>query len=150
MKTFVITASKNYLAKHPRKGQPTGFKKKILEQVKIHTFRGNYKYWQNIVRQVNAGEAVLSLREWSGLPYKSKQQEIVKFTKLGIQKVKFRKNKGGNKVSIRFDAQKKSSITILNPVSVAKNDGFDQVNDFINWFPAKFDGCVLHFTDFRY
>jgi len=33
---------------------------------------------------------------------------------------------------------------------LAKNDGFNSVEDFWNWFTEDFKGQIIHFTDFRY
>lgn len=33
---------------------------------------------------------------------------------------------------------------------LAKNDGFESVDDFWNWFKEDFKGQIIHFTDFRY
>jgi hypothetical protein len=34
--------------------------------------------------------------------------------------------------------------------TLAKNDGFDSVDDFFNWFDNDFEGQIVHWTDFRY
>jgi hypothetical protein len=42
---------------------------------------------------------------------------------------------------------------VLSPGQVlllAKNDGFDSVDDFYAWFNKDFIGKILHFTDLRY
>ena len=33
---------------------------------------------------------------------------------------------------------------------LAKNDGFDSLGDFLQWFNKDFTGKILHWTDFRY
>jgi len=33
---------------------------------------------------------------------------------------------------------------------LAKNDGFDSVEDFFQWFSRDFKGEIIHWTDFRY
>jgi len=33
---------------------------------------------------------------------------------------------------------------------LAKNDGFDSVEDFFKWFSSDFQGKIIHWTDFRY
>ena len=77
MKTFVITVSRQFPSKHIRKGEETNFVKKILNNytckvdefgTKIRTCRSNYEYWKRIVDEVNAGNAILSVRYWSGKP----------------------------------------------------------------------------------
>lgn len=33
---------------------------------------------------------------------------------------------------------------------LAKNDGFDSVDDFFEWFDKDFEGKIIHWTDFKY
>lgn len=33
---------------------------------------------------------------------------------------------------------------------LAKNDGFDSVEDFFKWFKGDFHGVLIHWTDFKY
>jgi hypothetical protein len=33
---------------------------------------------------------------------------------------------------------------------LAKNDGFDSVDDFFEWFNTDFEGKIIHWTDFKY
>lgn len=119
---------------HPNAGEPTNFKELYLSGVKIHTIRAG-EYWRKVVEEVNAGRAILSVREWSGKPYASKQVEIGKHEKLGWQPLE---------------------MCSKSPIShtMAKNDGL-KIFDFINWFglwgtSKKFKGGIIHFTDFRY
>lgn len=34
--------------------------------------------------------------------------------------------------------------------TLAKNDGFSSVEDFLEWFRSGFDGYILHWTDLKY
>lgn len=134
---------------HPREGEPTDFKQKIIDTFshnkpakKIHTIRGNYPYWKKRIDEVNEDEAVLSLRNWTGKPYRSKQHEFMSLEKAGYQ---------------RFQMTTKGHIIIGGVSSfklqeVAGNDGL-LTNDFMDWFePHKspFEGIIIHFTEFRY
>jgi len=140
-KTFVITVSKSFMKGHPEAGGLTYFKVAILTGEKIHTIRGNYPYWKRIVDRVNDGSAFLSIREWSEKPYRSKQVEITSLMKLGIQKVWRR---GGV-----FWIDGNPILSSRQEGKLAHNDGLSP-DDFRNWFPEEFEGCVIHFTDFRY
>lgn len=141
-KTYVLMLSKNFFGKHPRKGQPTDFKRKIFTNEKKHTIRGNYGYWSGVAREVNAKRAVLSVRQWEGMPYRSKQVEVFQFSKLGCQHIEIDENG-----VIAIDGFYTEVPTEL----IAKNDGLSW-EDFRNWFPLdkKFDGAILHFTELRY
>lgn len=176
--------SRHFMATHPCAGQPTHFKEKILhgqnanpgvivitnrrdvhasdisDGGKIHTIRSNYDHWKAIADKVNAGEAILSLRQWTGSPYNrkrdgSKQVEILQLTKMGVQRVSL--HNGG--IVFKEDDRYRS-FTWVQKKEVATNDGLS-FEDFWNWFcpplknPAKgrvlnFEGCVIHFTEFKY
>lgn len=152
MKTYVITVSKNFLLGHPRAGEPTFFKEKVLGGEKIHTIRANIKYWSNIVDRVNAGNAILSIREWEAEPYKSKQVEILQLTKIGKQFVYL------NGDVFIYDTPEFHNLAFRRSYEeVAKNDGLT-VDDFLSWFEmdkliknkTPFKGIIIHFTDFKY
>lgn len=163
---------------HPKAGMPTNFAPKILSVCgadvpyqaagqnlildtkayyadycftqgfgpKRHTIRLNYELWKKRADKINAGEAVLSLRQWSGEPYKSKQVEFMQLEKIGIQYCEVWSiplSGGVVAKAVRVDDR----ITGID--SVAKNDGLS-VDDFCKWFKKDMQGCVIHFTDFRY
>ena len=110
MKTYYLTLSQTFPAKHPRKGEPTWFKEKVMDAIcvahgidrrpkgiiyglhgyKLHTIRANYELWKKRFEEIERGEACLSVRQWSGKPYRSKMIEICRLTKddgIGIQKL---------------------------------------------------------------
>lgn len=138
--TYVLMISKTFPGYHPRKGEPTNFKEKILEGEKIHTIRQNYALWEKRVKKINEGKAVLSLREWEDKPRKSKQVEILQITRIGLQKIMF---KSGLYVDDRENVYRVEYLS--------KKDGLT-IEDFNKWF----NGCpedlmaIIHFTDFRY
>lgn len=87
---------------------------------------------------------MLSLRYWSGKPYKSKQVEFKKFFKtdgIGLQKAE------------RMDNALYATIDnkIVDWGDIAKNDGLSFL-DFCDWFskPISQPMAVIHFTNFRY
>ena len=162
MKTYVITLSRNFPAKHPRKGEPTNFDTQLLNAVlsahnmsigfpqvgmKLHTIRGNYELWSKRFEQIEAGNAVLSIRCWTGKPYNSKQIEICKLTRedgIGLQMLEF--YNGCLQQPIL------SSGMTIRAESLAKNDGLS----FESW-KYWFKSCdlskplaIIHFTKFRY
>jgi hypothetical protein len=149
MKTFPLMISKNFMTHHPRKGEPTLFKEKIFSGDKIHTIRANFAYWERIIKQVQAGKGVLSLRQWSGKPYYSTPVEFIELTKdhgIGIQPFGML-----NEVISINNSYDLSYIGGKYDV-IAKNDGLSRI-DFDNWFrPNKndFQGGIIQFTDFRY
>lgn len=148
LKTYILLVSKNFLKGHPREGQPTYFKEKILEGEKIHTCRANEDYWATICEQVNQGKAILSLRQWTGRPYASKQEEFMQLNSCGFQP--FDIDECGVMAIDRFYVDPD-----FDEEQLAKNDGLSY-NDFIHWFNLhkspvpKFEGGIIHFTNFRY
>jgi hypothetical protein len=145
LKTFVLTVSKTFMKGHPRCGEATGFKDAVLQGKKIHTIRAG-EYWRKVIDMVNAGKAILSVREWSGKPYASKQVEICQYTKLGLQEFEFKWGIGCIEPFVDNNI-----INVDDFCDLAENDGL-QKHDFLSWFkyPKPFKGLIIHFTDFRY
>jgi hypothetical protein len=155
-KKIVITVSRNFFKGHPRAGEETGFKDALVNglgikrpdytgYLKLHTIRAG-EYWKKVVEKVNAGTHVLCLRQWSGLPYKSKQVEFMQIEKLGYQEFEFKYN--GDCMTPYIDGCPISPDKLHD---VAENDGL-KYDDFLAWFkyPKPFKGLILHFTDLRY
>lgn len=182
MKTYVITLSQHFPATHSRKGQPTFFKQQLLNALnmgkkgsgqyavphsgsaddrlgrKLHTIRANYPLWKERFDQIARGEACLSIRQWTGKPYASKQVEIARLTiedGIGLQRIKY----GETQTSLRiyknwYVPQADGMLRMLNEREVANHDGLSE-QDWVEWFnnPA-YDKreyfAIIHFTKFRY
>lgn len=113
---------------------------------KIHTIRSNYQLWEKRIAEVERGEACLSIREWTGKPYRSKQIEIARLTKddgVGIQKLEFLDGKIG---------LPRIGIVYQRKTELASNDGLI-IWDWEDWF-KNYDltqlMAIIHFTKFRY
>jgi hypothetical protein len=111
---------------------------------KIHTIRANYEFWKRFDYQE------CSIRVWTGKPRRSPQREVFKRI-IHVQPIRLWHNKtlDGHKMPPEFYAT--NGTAIENSV-LAKNDGFESVDDFMNWFYNYKDGilAVLHFTNFWY
>lgn len=173
IKTYVLTVSRHFPATHKRKGEPTNFVEKILENdsieitipnqapeflnfyrhnytPKLHTIRSNYQLWAKRINEVQEGKAILSLRFWSGKPYNSKQVEFAVLDKdsgCGIQDLIFlNRNILDPIIAINSDCLE------LDINDLYENDGLS-FNDFKEWF-KKYDlskpMAIIHFTRFRY
>lgn len=166
MKTYVITLSQVFPTGHKRAGEPTKFRAafqsgqtcskckkrnpamctgECFSGLKIHTIRANYPLWLKRITEVQQGKAVLSVRQWTGKPYRSPQEEIAMLTSedgLGVQELKmidlFRPTTiNGNRVELP---------------DLAANDGLS-FNDWYDWFKSydlKQPMAIIHFTKFRY
>lgn len=143
MKTYVLTISKNFPLTHPRKGQPTEFIEKIVSGHKIHTIRENVELWTNRAKEVNEGRAIISIRQWSGKPYRSKQVEVGQYTSIGVQTIEL------TLLGYFID-------TVESEVSTKVLAAFDGLSfeDFKAWFKGAWKinepKVIIHFTDFRY
>ena len=178
MKTHVLILSRTFPKWHPRAGEPTYFNQKLMRAVyrdfsnidvvdrewikpsvrdrfipaKLHTLRGNYERWKKIIDEVRSGEAELSVREWSGIPYRSHQVEIQRFTNrdyISVQKLVWEEEglRNGTEYTLRIDGKFFNNYTML-----ANNDGLS-LEDWRAWF-AKEDKsqafAIIQFTSFRY
>lgn len=148
MKTHVLILAQTFPKGHPDAGKPTRFGASVTQQVKIHTIRENYGDWENKIKEVLEGNAVLSIRVWEGTPYRSKQMEILRLNKLsgvGIQKLH------------SFDAENawfigpNGNVLPISLQELANNDGLS-VNEWKGWFEhnVQLPLAIIHFTDFRY
>lgn len=137
----VITLSKTFPAYHPRAGQQTGFAESFLGRLKIHTIRANvHGYYKD-------GD-IVSVRQWSGKPYSSKQVILEDGVKIGVVPVKLIFHQGGG-LSIFV------SHGLLPSNIVSHNDGLS-ISDFVAWFNPRHERSLvlnyslIHFTDYRY
>lgn len=137
---IVLMVAKNFLKYHPKAGQPTNFEQKIRDGEKLHTIRANFKEWEKKVNKIEEGGAVLSVKQWSGIPYRSPQVKLFNFEGAGIQQLEY--------IDGKFIVDGKTEVDIE---TLAKNDGLS-VQDFNDWFEVfpTTPMCVLHFTEFRY
>lgn len=153
MKTYVITLSKYFLAMHKRAGEETNFKEKFLNGEKIHTIRANYPLWEKRIKEVQEGRAVLSIRQWTGKPYRSKQVEIATLTaedEIGVQAARivagiYLKIIFGENFEHYFVSEEERTL-------LAKNDGLS-LEDWKGWFKGydlSEPMAIIHFTKFRY
>ncbi len=142
MKCYVLMISEKFPAKHKRAGEPTNFPAKMDCMSKVHTIRGNYELWRKRFDKIDKWEAYLSVRSWSGKPYKSSQVELFRFDKsdnIGIEK-------------LRIYPTWVEDNTYIEIGILSQNDGLS-FEDFSDWFKG-YDGskemAIIHFTGFRY
>ena len=151
MKTYYLTLSQGFPATHARAGQPTGFKENLCK-TKMHTIRANYEFWKNRFEQIEKGEACLSIRQWTGKPYRSKQVEIARLTRedgIGIQKLELEL---ADKLFGIYHPRIDDGKGVSSIEELANNDGLS-LNDWREWF-KDYDlsqpMAIIHFTPFRY
>ena len=182
MKTYVLTVSRYFPKTHKRAGEPTHFVEKLLvgqydknkdfylqdtqadfdreiffecRNPKFHTIRTNVELWQKRISEIQKGNAILSIRYWSGKPYNSKQVEICQLDKnsgIGIELLDLSVFKELGMCFINYNELTFSGAKNVNLKELAKNDGLS-LEDFEEWF-KKYDFskplAIIHFTAFRY
>ena len=162
MKTYVITLSRCFLANHKRAGEETHIKEKFIlgqgltdydtpSMAKLHTIRANYPLWERRIRDIQEGNAVLSVRQWTGKPYRSKQVEIARLTAangVGIQKLSFDKDRDGVSSLKFFDINGK----YIDWEILANNDGLslEYWKEWFQGYDLSKPLAIIHFTKFRY
>lgn len=168
MNKYVLTLSKAFPVTHPRAGKSTHFKAKVLDTIndkpsagkvdsdyKRHTLRGNYDLWRKRFDEIEAGRAYLSVRQWEGKPYASKQVEIMRLYKedgIGMQSLCFAGN--NSKKDRELHRPIVGGTTEVDYRKLAANDGLS-LQDWEDWFTTgDYDlsepMVIIHFTKFRY
>lgn len=178
MITYVLTLSQSFPSTHRRPGEPTYFLEKMhnaltgqdfslhptgrddsygcttlwcetIREKKLHTIRSNYDFWAKRFEKIEAGKAVLSIRQWVGKPYGkgSTQKEIAILTKddgIGIQRLEF---ENGSIWHPLIDGR-----SPYYPSEIAERDGLS-LTDWLDWF-RSYDLskplAIIHFTNYRY
>jgi hypothetical protein len=121
---------------------------------KIHSIRQNYWFWKRF-----EGRDV-ALYTWEGKPYRSKQRVFCVKRIVSVENIFLWHDKtvDGHKMPPEFFFEnffykkKWYKAFHLSKTLLAMNDGFDDEDEFTDWFYDYPDGdvAVLHFTDFRY
>lgn len=150
LKTYVITLMVKFPAKAPFLANKTEFKKKVLSGEKKHTIRRNYKFWKKRIDKINEGKAVLSLRQWSGLPYRSEQKEIMVLKKgeVGYQRITMTGH--GWDVAVGISKNEYKFLSDRTIKRLVKNDGItmEQFREFFK--EPLINGIIIHLTKLRY
>ena len=179
MNVYVLTLSKVFPVSHPKAGKPTYFKGKLENAhvvqydpqekdswvhivapepeplLKIHTIRGNYELWRKRFDEIEEGKACISLRQWTGKPYASKQVEIARLTKedgIGCQLLCFAGN--FTKKDRYLSRPIVGGVREIRAQELAMNDGLT-FRDWLEWFSDKnYDlskpMVIIQLTKYRY
>jgi hypothetical protein len=147
MKTFVLTVNSRFEKSMLDTIGAVKHRRPLPTEMKRHTIRANYAFWESRIAAITRGEAVLSVRVWSGKPYRSPQREFLRLEKVGLQKVAKRSD-GAN---VSYYIVNGNGLGFISTVTLARGDGLS-FDDFEEWFRDYPDGdmALIHFTDFRY
>lgn len=124
-------------------GKPTDFKKKILDGTKIHTFREDPHARWKAGRHIHHAHGV-----------RTKNYDcFLENDCVSVQSIQINWYDNGafiQRVEIVIDGEIVLNRDSEHIEAIAKNDGFDSVEDFFKWFDSDFQGRIIHWTDFRY
>jgi uncharacterized protein YjhX (UPF0386 family) len=151
----IVTLTKEYFYQHRLSGQPTGFAEAVKNGKKIHTCRDNYEYWSAKIEALRQADGKLCIREWSGKPYRDKQNTIaeVPAETAAVQPLYIHMTPSGYMAYVETDDGTKKRVGIEQ---LAANDGFSDAADFIDFFNPLLNResviklAIIHFTPFRY
>ncbi len=150
-KRVIIILSKTFPKTHKRAGEKTFFVRSINNGTKIHTIRNGYERLRHNLDKVINGTHIVSLRQWTGVPYHSPQDEITLLTDVGYERISMSYNPETGKVRATINGWPYDDVE-----QIAKNDGLEW-DDFVDYFFGKgahnarlFQGVIIHFTKFRY
>lgn len=87
----------------------------------------------------------LSLRTWSGLPYRSKQLKFADVVCAGVQKIHIWQDSFGGRYVVIDDRDEILPDAVVERLAV--NDGFDNVDQFFSWFGWDFTGYIIHWHE---
>ena len=121
----------------------TYFKNKILEGIKIHSLRED---------KTGRWKAGNHIHHAHGIRTKN-YDCFLENDCVSVQSIHINYYKVGafiKRTELIIDGE-----VIFNQTSewaeiLAKNDGFDSVEDFFKWFSSDFQGRIIHWTDYKY
>lgn len=127
----------SFKKKFPWNNQPTNFEEKVLSVQKIHTMRHDKHGRWNPGKKIHFSTGVRTTK------YNCFMHGACK----SVQAIQINYYEPGHYPDVIIDGM------ILGKISVeklAKNDGFDSVEDFFKWFSEDFHGRLIQWTDFKY
>lgn len=126
------------------------FVEPILKGIKKHTFREDKKqrWLPGMIMHQSTGVRTKNYNCFYTPNLISKQK--VKIEIFNFMVYVFIDNKKHVAFSTLYDWSDdgKNGYNFLE--TLAKNDGFSSVEDFLEWFRSGFDGYILHWTDLKY
>lgn len=158
MKTYPIIISQTFPKSHPKAGQPTGFVEGVRTRKKLHTIRKSVDFWIDRIQRIGRGEGVLSVRTWSGKPYRSPQIEVCSFPNEEAEvkpSYEYAKRVSETEFLIfdrEHDLIKNKWGLQIPSTKLAENDGLSH-QDFLDWFRDVKTGevtVIIHFQSQSY
>lgn len=129
-------------------GQPTHFKEKILAcffnngfTPKKHTIRKSKRIKSGTILHMAYGVRTKFYEQFNkNIP------ELEKCVSTQDIKIEWK----DDWVEIFIDGKIINANNCFNTHLLAQNDGFDSINDFLEYFNENFEGQIIHWTDLKY
>lgn len=129
-------------------GQPTHFKEKILACLskngytpKLHTIRKSKRFMPGTKLHMAYGVRTKFYEQFNyDIP------ELEKCESTQDIKIEWK----DDWVEIFIDGKIINAENCFKVHLLAQNDGFDSINDFLEYFNENFEGQIIHWTDFKY
>jgi hypothetical protein len=120
------------------------FVKPILKGIKIHTIREDQLNRWHAGRSIQMATGVRTKHYNQFNANKPKLQKCISTQQIVIKYHSFHKISGP---SVKVDGK---SLTALQIHELAVADGFDNIDQFFDWFNTDFTGKIIHWTNKRY
>jgi len=132
-------------------GESTNFREKILLSVrntysnalyspKIHTIRTGTRWKAGTKIHMAYGVRTKHYEQFN--KYIPELEECI-----SVQNIEMKLDPGCLLVTVCVDGR---FLGLGEIEKLAINDGFDDINDFFEWFNGDFTGQIIHWTNFRY
>lgn len=140
----------SYKTKFPW-GAPTNFEQKRKDGIKIHTIRADPHNRWHAGRKAHEAHGVRTKNYRCFLESECKWTQSIDINYYPNQRNPERADItiviAGN---LFYRCENYIVVFDNGVIELAKNDGFDSVEDFFKWFDTDFTGKIIHFTDFKY
>lgn len=159
----VVMLTKVFFDQHPRAGEPTNFASLVKQGLKVHTCRDNYQYWADKVAKLKEAGGTLSVRQWSGKPYRSPQEIVVEIpaSEVEVSELTMEHNFYPEPNRPHHECHYYRAMIDNKPIDMkklAQNDGFSRVEDFTEFIQPLFTKyqkrvirlAIIHFNSYRY
>ncbi|HHT23150.1 MAG TPA: hypothetical protein GXZ87_07565 [Bacteroidales bacterium] len=123
------------------------FKEPILSGRKIHTIRNVGRWRVGAAIQFATGVRTKNYEQFHSGTCKGVQDIEIKYTDM----------RGAVEIYIdgkhygtwhRFIPEKSVNVAVITTLAI--NEGFDGVKEFLEWFNRDYKGDLVHWTDFKY
>jgi len=128
-------------------GTSTDFKRKILVGVKEHTMREDIHDRWHEGRKINHCHGVRTKIFDNFLNNECTGTQRIYIGKTSTKDLNSFWRYNGYKYGVIIDNKR---LAVHEMISLAYKDGFDSIDDFLQWFQNGFKGKIIHWTPLRY